>query len=239
MAEYEGPLDLLLHLIAKHKVNIWDIEISSLLEQYMEQIRRWQEQDLEVASDFLEMASRLVYIKTLSLLPRHEEEEEEARAQLVGQLVEYQACRQAAALLRQMGGGEDLFGRPAMPCPGGGEYRLCHEAVVLARAYLDAMGKGQRRLPPRQETFSPLVAKPVVSVTSRILHILRGLYRGTVKGFHSLFVHSRSRSEMVATFLAVLELVKSRRIAVGEDGEEIQFLPAGREKQKGDAHDQS
>ncbi|HIY08377.1 MAG TPA: segregation/condensation protein A, partial [Firmicutes bacterium] len=81
VAEYEGPLDLLLHLISKHKVNIWDIEISSLLEQYMEQIRRWQEQDLEVASDFLEMASRLVYIKTLSLLPRHEEEEEEARAQ--------------------------------------------------------------------------------------------------------------------------------------------------------------
>ena len=234
MAEYEGPLDLLLHLLSKHKVNIWDIEIASLLGQYMEQIRQWQEQDLEVASEFLEMASRLVYIKTLSLLPKREEEEAQAKAELVGQLVEYQACRQAAALLRGMGGGEDLFGRPPMPSPGGGEYRLRHEAVVLTRAYLDAMGKGQRRLPPRQESFSPLVAKPVISVTSRIIHILRGLHRGTALGFHALFSHSRSRSEMVATFLAVLELVKSKRITVGEDGEKIAFRPRGEQDEKGE-----
>ena len=102
--EYEGPLDLILALISKHKLNIWDIEISSLLEQYMDYIRRRQEQDLEVASEFLEMASRLVYIKTVSLLPRREEEQEKAKAELVGQLLEYQACKAAAALLGERAG---------------------------------------------------------------------------------------------------------------------------------------
>ena len=81
--EYEGPLDLILALISKHKLNIWEIEISSLLEQYMAYIRARQEQDLEVASEFLEMASRLVYIKTVSLLPKYEEEKEKAKAELV------------------------------------------------------------------------------------------------------------------------------------------------------------
>ena len=71
--EYEGPLDLLLALIAKHRMNILDIEISSLLGQYMAYIRDRQERNLEVASEFLEMASRLVYIKTVSLLPKYEE----------------------------------------------------------------------------------------------------------------------------------------------------------------------
>ena len=72
--DFEGPLDLLLHLIAKHKMDIRDIQISDLLEQYLAAIQKMQEQDLEIASEFLEMASRLVYLKTVTLLPRHEEE---------------------------------------------------------------------------------------------------------------------------------------------------------------------
>lgn len=219
VAEYEGPLDLLLHLITKHKLNIWDIEIAALLEQYLAYIRQRQEQSLEVASDFLEMASRLIYIKTLSLLPKYEDEEEKAKAELVGQLVEYQACKLAAAQLAARNNGDSLFVRPAAPFEVDQSYRLCHEAVVLARAYLDAAGKGRRRLPPRQETFSPLVAKPVVSVTSRIMFLLRGLYKGAQMRFVGLFDESRSRSEMVATFLAVLELVKSKRISVDDDAQ--------------------
>ena len=78
------------------------------------------------------------------------------------------------------------------------------------------------------------MAKPVISVTSRIIHILRGLHRGASLRFHSLFSHSRSRSEMVATFLAVLELVKSKRITVGEDGEEIAFRPQSQQDEKGE-----
>ena len=80
VAEYEGPLDLLLHLIQKHQMNIYEIEISSLLTQYMEYIHQWQSHNLEVASEFLDMASRLIHLKTISLLPKHEEEEQKERA---------------------------------------------------------------------------------------------------------------------------------------------------------------
>ena len=85
---FEGPLDLLLTLIAKNKLNIYDIPIALLLEQYMEQIERMQAENLDVASEFLEMAARLVHIKSVSLLPKREEEEV-LRRELTGQLLEY------------------------------------------------------------------------------------------------------------------------------------------------------
>ena len=94
--EYEGPLDLILALLSKHQIDIYDINISDLLEQYMGVIRTLQESDMEVASEFLEMASRLVYIKTASLLPRCEKEDD-PRAELVGQLLEYQSCKRRGA----------------------------------------------------------------------------------------------------------------------------------------------
>ena len=89
---FEGPLDLLLSLIQKNKLNIFDIPIDELLDQYMEAVRRMQEENLDVASEFLEMAARLVHLKSLSLLPR-KEEEEELKRELVGELLEYQQCR--------------------------------------------------------------------------------------------------------------------------------------------------
>ena len=104
-AEFEGPLDLLLHLIAKHKLDIYDVQISALLEQYMAYIRAAQDADLELASEFLEMASRLVYIKTVSLLPRHEEESRQLKTELQGQLLEYQVCKQMAAELGERASG--------------------------------------------------------------------------------------------------------------------------------------
>ena len=112
--EYEGPLDLILALLSKHQIGIYDINISDLLEQYMAYIRTLRENQMEVASEFLEMASRLVYIKTASLLPRYEKEED-PRAELVGQLLEYQSCKQAAALLRLRDTGWSVFTRAPMP----------------------------------------------------------------------------------------------------------------------------
>ena len=112
---FEGPLDLLLHLIAKHKLNINDIPIAQLLDQYMEHIEAMQQADLDVASEFMEMAARLVYIKTASLLPRPEESEQLKR-ELTGQLLEYQAVQEAAAQLGEkarQSGGFDLAERPA------------------------------------------------------------------------------------------------------------------------------
>lgn len=91
---FEGPLDLMLHLISKHKLNINDIEISKLLEQYMIYIEQAKEQDLELAGEFLEMAARLVYIKTVSLLPKPEEADE-IKKELQGALIEYSLCKKS------------------------------------------------------------------------------------------------------------------------------------------------
>ena len=96
---FEGPLDLLLTLISKNKIDIYDIQISELLEQYMEQINRMQEDRMDIASEFLTMASRLVYIKSVMLLPKYEEEAQELKKELTGQLLEYAVCREMAAKL--------------------------------------------------------------------------------------------------------------------------------------------
>ena len=88
--QFEGPLDLLLSLITKNKIDIYDICIEELLSQYMEQINLMQEEDLDIASEFLEMASRLVYIKSVMLHPKYEEEAEELKKELSGKLLEYE-----------------------------------------------------------------------------------------------------------------------------------------------------
>ena len=221
--EYEGPLDLILHLISKHQMDICDIQISDLLEQYMATIRSWEEANLEVASEFLEMASRLVHIKTGSLLPRREEEED-PKAELVGQLLEYQACKQAAALLGERNQGSSLFVRAPMELETDNTYTRRHLPAELARAYWEAVGKGRRKLPPQSEVFSPLVAKPFVSVTSRIFHILRRLYKQNVLPMDELFLESKGRSEMVATFMAVLELLKAKRVRMADEDSCVVFL---------------
>ena len=111
---FEGPLDLLLFLISKHKLNIVDIEITQLLEQYLAYIEEMKEADLEVASEFLEMAARLVYIKTVSLLPRHEEAEELKR-ELTGELLELSAIKYVAQKLGAMNKGYQIFVREPLP----------------------------------------------------------------------------------------------------------------------------
>ena len=112
---FDGPLDLLLTLIAKNKLDIYDIPIAQLLDQYTEQIALMREADLDVASEFLEMAARLVQIKSASLLPR-QEEEEDPRAELTGQLLEYEQCKKAAARLGQQCS-FDRITRGAEPLP--------------------------------------------------------------------------------------------------------------------------
>ena len=105
---FEGPMDLLLRLISKHQLNIYDIEITSLLEQYLRYMDQCREQDLELAGEFLEMAARLIYIKTASLLPRPEEAQKEKQA-LQGALIEYALCKQAAVSLQAAFVGDQIF----------------------------------------------------------------------------------------------------------------------------------
>ena len=112
---FEGPLDLMLSLIAKHKLNIRDIEISILLEQFLLYLDKMQEADIEVAGEFVEMAARLIYIKTAELLPKHEVEE--LKKELTGRLIEYAVCKAAAERLRRHYVGDSVFVREPLELP--------------------------------------------------------------------------------------------------------------------------
>lgn len=215
---FEGPLDLLLYLISKNKLNIYDIEISSLLEQYLAHIAAMQAQDMDIESEFLEMAARLVYIKTVSLLPKYEETEE-LKKELTGQLLEYQECKRIAALMSEMIS-FDSFVREPEEFEVDSTYTRRHSKMLMYDAYLSAVGRGKRKLPPPAQAFSGIVARHIVSVNSRIIHVLRQLWKNSGVSYGSLFESSREKSELVATFLAVLELVKGKRILIDGDGDE-------------------
>lgn len=223
VAQVEGPLDLILQLISKHKLNIYDIEIAELLKQYLDWIQTVQEQNMEVASEFLDMASRLVYIKSVSLLPKHEELEEQLKKELTGQLIEYTVCKQVAELLKSRFVGDDIFFRKPEPIRTEEPYSRKHKKQELLDAYLNAVGKN-RNLPISQKTFEPLVARRMVSVNSKIVGILKRLYEQKQAGFLALFEESEDRSDIVATFLAVLELVKNKRISIDEEGKTVSLL---------------
>lgn len=224
---FEGPLDLLLTLISKNKLNIYDIPISTLLEQYMEQIEAMQAADLDVASEFLEMAARLVHIKSVSLLPKHEEEEE-LRRELTGQLLEYQQCKEMAEKLRQLVSFDRIV-RPQSKIPADHAYKRQHAPEEMLAAYLSAMGRKRRMEPPSAEAFSGIVTKKIVSVTSQIIFVLRSVWKRRRISFKELFRGKKDPSERIAAFLAVLELVKGKRLRVEGDGEdcEIKLIQGG------------
>lgn len=209
---FEGPLDLLLSLIAKHKLDIYDIQISELLEQYMIQINAMQENQMDIASEFLEMASRLVYIKSVMLLPKHEEAEE-LKKELEGQLLDYQECRKTAQLFGTMAC-FDIYVRQPTKIEYDRTYTRAHQPQEIADAFVSAAGRGKRRLPPPVDAFSGIVQRKVVSVNSRIVYVLRRLRGGESVKFYSLFPNGSEKSELVATFLALLELIKGKRVRV-------------------------
>ncbi len=217
---FEGPLDLLLHLLQKNKLNIYDIPIAEVLEQYMDAIREMQEADMEVASEFLEMAARLVQMKSYMLLPKHNEEAEDMRAQLTGELIEYQLCQEAARRLAMQAVGGDLFVRePDEPEPDP-IYRRTHLPQEILDAYYAAAGRGKRRQPPPVQAFSGVISRKIVSVSSKIVFVLRRLRDRAAVSYRSLYDGAKSRSDLVATFLAVLELIKANRICVDGEGDE-------------------
>jgi len=218
VADFDAPLDLILHLITSRKLQIVDIDITSLLDQYMQVIQVWQDEDMDVASEFLEMASRLVYMKTVSLLPRHEEESERLRRAFEGELMEYQICKLAAMRLGEVIS-LDSFIREPMEFEVDRSYTGSHSVMILYEALRDAAGKGARRLPPPRDSFDPIVTAPVASVTTKIFTVLRTLRSRGRLNFENLFTTGHGRSELVATFLAVLELMRSGKIRL--DGHEI------------------
>lgn len=223
---FEGPLDLLLHLISKHKLDICDIPIAELLTQYMAYLDEASRMDMELTSAFLEMASRLVQMKSAMLLPK---QEKDPREELVTALLAYQTCKVLAVLLAARR--RELFVRKPQPMPREQMYRLHHHPAELAEAFLQARGKVKIRQPPTADSFSGVVVRAAASVTTRVLHVLRRLVRGGSQRFQTLFVDVDSRSEAVATFLAVLELVRAGRVqANDEDGDKVLLLKRGTSK---------
>lgn len=219
---FEGPMDLLLCLIAKRKLNIYDIPIFELVEQYLAYIRDMQEANLDMASEFLEMAARLVYIKTLSLLPSFEEGEK-LRMELSGELVEYAECKRVALLLSAKTKGFDFISRPPGKIEVNMTYSRVHDAIELLYAYTRAAGKRLRALPPPFEVFKEIVVKKTVSVSSKIKSIAAYLKTGKRKKFYDIIKKSISRSDMIATFLAILELAKTNHIRLYGNGENVEL----------------
>lgn len=221
LESFEGPLDLLLSLIAKNKINIYDIQISELLDQYMEQIQLMRENQMDIASEFLAMASRLVYIKSAMLLPKYEEEAEELKKELSGQLIEYQLCKEIAAKMSTIYD-FDTFYKDASPVKFDLTYNRSHDPKDIVKGYIDAVGRGKRKLPPPQSAFSGIIERKIVSVNARIISVMRKLWHGKRVKYHELFTAVNERSELVATFLAVLELVKGKRVRIDGDGDKAE-----------------
>lgn len=222
---FDGPLDLLLHLISKNKVSIYDIPIAEILEQYMAVLREAETMDMDVAGDFIAMAAQLVYIKSRMLLPKREEtpEEDDPRTELVDMLLEYQRFRQATAFFREKGEeGADMLTRPPETLENAP--REVHgDMMELVRAANRLLRRVSRRVPPPVSAFSGIVGREPVPVEGRIRAILCRFAHAVRLPFVRLFESARSRSEIVATFLAVLELSKTHRITLHGEGENLEL----------------
>lgn len=234
LENFEGPLDLLLHLIHKNKVSIYDIPIAKILEQYMEVLESAQAMDMDVAGDFIAMAAQLVYIKSKMLLPRYEDEEEEdPRAQLVELLLEYQKIQEITPYFRrQTDLGRDIFIKSPEPRSRAQALEYHHKPEDLVKAARAMLQKTRRRLPPPIDSFVGIVGHELVPVSGRITMILKRFLTHTRLRFQRLFDDASSRSEIVATFLAVLELSKTRKVRIDGEGEDVELtlVPAGKEE---------
>lgn len=222
---FEGPLDVLLNLIAKHKLNICDIEISKLLEQYLLFIEEAHMHDMELAGEFLEMSARLIYIKTAELLPKPEEAEQ-LKKELQGALIELSLCKQAASVLADMNVGGDIFVRQPMKIEADMTYRLIHDPYALVTAYKGISIKKVKNENKRgniESKINSVVKRRIVPVLTKVVHILRELYSTGEASMDKLYDGVTDRSERVATFLAVLELTRSGRIAISDDNKLIYF----------------
>ena len=202
LEDFTGPLDLILALLSKNKMEIKDIQISVILDQYLAWMDRRKELDLEVASEFVTMAAQLVFIKSRMLLSIHDEEALSEMEQLIASLEAHQRQEdylKIKAVVPELSGrfevGRDYIAKGPEALPADRIYRYVHDKDDLRRAMLEG-----------------IVGREPYPVADKADEILERLARFGVTRFSALFRGSRSRSEVVATFIAVLELCKARRI---------------------------
>ncbi len=229
MEDFEGPLDVIFLLLSKNKIEIQDVSITAILEQYLAYLEARKRMDMEIASEFITMASHLMLIKTKMLLSAAEQAEAESELDLLRQsLIERQRreameqIRSAIAVLEPRNEiGRCLFTKQPEPLCRARTYEYRHEAGDLLAALRDISERNQRRLPPPASNFKGIVGREPYPVSRKAGELLRNLLLRGVERLKNLFRGSRSRSEIVATFLAILDLCKSRSVVLeGDDSGE-------------------
>lgn len=219
MEDFTGPLDLILHLLSKNKMEIKDIQIALILDQYIEWMNLRKEMDLEVASEFITMAAHLVYIKTKMLLSIQNEEAASEMEQLIASLEErqrhesYNQIKQIIPLLdRQYKIGRDYLTRYPEHLPKDHTYRYFHQPIDLQNAMISVIDRTGDTQVPSVHAFDGIVGHEPYPVQNKIKEVLSSVLKAGITRFRALFSGNRSRSEIVATFLAVLELCRNHRI---------------------------
>ena len=225
LENFEGPLDLLLHLIEKNKVDIYDIPIALITEQYLEAIHAMPEKNLEEMSEFLIMAATLLDIKAKMLLPREEEEVEEGdpRAELVARLLEYKKYKLLSAELRQMEEGSDRLVYRKQDLPQDLDGLLKNETAEKLRRIFDEIMK--RHLDRTDEVHSHFgeIEREAVQIGDRLDYVKEKVRRPGKHSFRSLLGRAATKLEIVITFLAILELIKTGDIRLTEDSTRDDF----------------
>lgn len=228
LQEFEGPLDLLEHLIKRNKLDICSISLIAITEQYIEYVNAMQENNLDVSSDFLVVATELLYTKSKALLPKHEEEEDPEM--LANNLTEALKQRRRMKLISErfktmQFDGTYYFFKEAEHIPREKKDRTSHiEHIAVDRlydAFLTILEKTERRAPPPKDSFEGIVGREPVSVKKKATGLVSKL-RGTKKiSFANAFEGLVYRNEIVATFLAILELMKLNHINVYDEGGQV------------------
>ena len=225
MEDFEGPLDVIFELLSKNKIDIQDVSITAILEQYLAYLEEMKRLDMEIASEFITMASHLMLIKTKMLLSAAEQAEAESELDLLRQsLVERRRreamdqIRLAIPVLEQRSEiGRCLFVKEPEPLRRAQGYRYQHHVSDLLRALDMIAERNARQLPPPASNFQGIVGKEPYPIGRKTGEVLRQLLLRGVERLKNLFRGNKSRSEIVATFLAVLDLCKTNSVTLEDD----------------------
>lgn len=227
---FEGPLDLLLHLLDKNKVSIYDIPIVEITNQYLDYIGEMRRQDLNIMSEFMVMAATLIAIKSKMLLPKEvneDGEEEDPRAELVQQLLEYKMykCMSYELRDRQVDAGRVLFKAPTVPSE-----VMAYEAPVNLEELLDGLtlkklnGIFKSALLRQEDKVDKVragfgkIEKEEVSLPDKLLYLEEYAMRHKRFSFRNLLEEQNSKMEVIVCFLAILECMKSGKITISQEG---------------------
>lgn len=221
---FEGPLDLLLHLISKNKVSICDIPISTITDQYFAYIELMQQLDMEIGGEFLVMASQLLYIKSKMLLPAPEEDEEDPRQELADRLEEYKRYKEISVQMDKLSHSMDevIFkGAEPLNLP---KVKTENKEIPIEKlfeAFFTVIDRSSTRKPIDPKTFKRVIGRTNYSVRTASKSVISKLKKGEKTAFEALFTGLKVRGEYVATFLALLELIKESAVTVIQIGERI------------------